>query len=221
MAAQLGTRSPSAHVVLARCAEPGSAAAQQLAAAGLPFTIVQKACASRGGNRTLVQLETIVRASNERRSRRGADGLAEAGKDTAHGRSQMLKIAHNHGDECSAYLHYIVHAYDTLAPLTMFLQFGAENRTFSPGVNPHTPLALSLDHSSRPLACLVLLTRCGCRPLSGAHTLRPSLRVQANRADTSKRAADCARCRGLHASSRPGLHADRAAQFRRAVACAL
>ena len=142
-------RTTSAHVVFARCAEAGSTAVQQLSAAGIPFTIVQKACAPHG-NRTLLQLEAAVRASNARRPARDASwlGAGHKGSGATLGMSQVLKVDHNQGDECSAYLHYIVHNYDALAPLTMFVQFGAENRTICQGANPCRGIARL---SPRPL----------------------------------------------------------------------
>lgn len=137
----------SARVVLARCTEAGATSAQQLSAAGIPFTVVQKACGT-SGNRTLLQLSALVSSSKgsgdgggsggegaRTAQARGMAGEAQAGATRARLQHELLQMTHNRGDECSAYLHYIVHAYDHgLAPLTLFVQYGAENQLMLPSV---------------------------------------------------------------------------------------
>jgi len=95
------------HVVFARCAE-SSRAPSALSAAGVPWTVVQK-----GG----------VRCNSSRAAARAArSGLGDAQ------RHHVKWLAHNRGDECAAYLEWIVDRYDDLPELTAFVQFGAERQ---------------------------------------------------------------------------------------------
>ena len=95
------------HVVLARCSE-SSSAPSRLSAAGVPWTVVQK-----GG----------VRCNSSRAVARAArSGLGDAQ------RHHVRWLAHNRGDECAAYLQWIVDHYDALPELVAFVQFGAERQ---------------------------------------------------------------------------------------------
>ena len=97
----------SFRVVLSRCSENGVATPHSLRAAKIPFTVVQKECSAFRGNKTMAALKTMVQASS--------DGSAD-----------VLFMDHNRGDECSAYLHYIVHAYEALPDFLVFLQYASE-----------------------------------------------------------------------------------------------
>ena len=100
------------HVVLARCAE-SSKAPSELSAAGVPWTVVQK-----GG----------VRCNSSRAAARAA----RSGLDAQH--DHVRYLAHNRGDECAAYLQWVVDHYDELPELVAFVQFGAERQLLGPNL---------------------------------------------------------------------------------------
>ena len=121
----------SLRVVLSRCSENGVATPYSLRAANIPVTVVQKDCSAFRGNKTLVALDTMARASSN-------------------GQVEVLFMDHNRGDECSAYLHYIVHAYESLPDIVIFLQYASEPQLMLSSV-ARTALAARKAMTSRGL----------------------------------------------------------------------
>ena len=93
-------------VVFARCAEVvplGSL--EQLSRHGIDWVVYQKApCNTSSATRSSNHLAQLSRLG------------------------RVVSMAHNRGDECSAYLQYIVDSYDALHDVTAFLQFGSERQ---------------------------------------------------------------------------------------------
>ena len=105
-------------VVFSRCAEAGLVAPRALAAQSVPFRVYQKggACnASSRGAKTLTQLP----------------------------QQAVRYLAHNAGDECSAYLHYIHDEYDALPSVSVFLQYNSEHQLVLSSVAAVTRLAVA------------------------------------------------------------------------------
>jgi len=93
--------SSSLVVVLVHCAEPLSAVIRTLRAMGVRYVIMHK--------------------SVRRCSRSGIRQEVEAG-----GAGELVEMPHNLGRECSGYLRFIVDRYESLPPMTAFLQAGAQ-----------------------------------------------------------------------------------------------
>ena len=97
----------SATVVLSRCAEPGLGAPRGLSK--IPFLVYQKggSCNTSRGVHTLSQIP----------------------------QSRIRMMDGNSGDECAAYLQYLVDEYDRLPDATVFLQYASEMQVCPQKIN--------------------------------------------------------------------------------------
>ena len=124
----LGLADGGIAVVMARCNEV-SPSAESLAKSGVAFFVYQKGpcenTSSASSRRHLARIRALPVAGSP-------DGAVRT-------------MPHNRGDECSAYLQYIVESYDGLPPVVAFLQYGAEHQLVPWGshtVHCHTACTL-------------------------------------------------------------------------------